>query len=75
MFFGEVPGTRYPARGLYQSVLCTLLLQCCCNVTAQNFDPRTVPVWRYDSAATAIAAALLHDAPVGVDCCCFVASI
>ena len=30
---------------------------------------------RYDTAATAIAAALLHDAPVGVDCCCIVASI
>ena len=25
---------------------------CCCNVTAVNLGPRTIPVWRYDTAAT-----------------------
>ena len=58
-FFGgyQVPGIQLEVSTGYQSVLCTLLLQCCRNVTALYFDHRTIPVWRYDTAANAIAAA------------------
>ena len=77
MIFGgyQVPGIQLKVSTGYQSVLCTLLLQCCRNATALDFDPRTTPVWRYDIAAIDMAAALLHDAPVGADCCCFFALI